>query len=299
MVGWKAFAAVLALALLAGCASTDAPRSSASGPSTPPTAPSDPGDGDGGEPAADPPQPTPLRIAANGCTGFFATLAWAWDTGPGSAPPGWEQSLAPDGSAIGSDDDILALHCERVAWGPFERPLDLLFDDHSKATPPGGCTDSASRTRVLHGLWADAELAGYLASTYGMPVHAATFEVAHGALGEPSAATWTWSEAGEPESTLTVHSLDAGDFAAEFNERLAWDTGDGVSILALAGSVVMAGDQPVLSGPNQAIEGTLRPPMLHAERAGAYAGTGETLLSSDWTAEVLEFGDHRCERPLP
>ncbi|MCA1818550.1 MAG: hypothetical protein LC620_00600, partial [Halobacteriales archaeon] len=100
-------------AVLAGCAAPPAPA---------------------GPPAA--PTPAPARLELSDCSGWdlSSPVPFLGPTAPGEAPPGWEpDALAPSGVRVG------AYCCHRLAVGPLERPVRLLFDAHDHATIPATC----------------------------------------------------------------------------------------------------------------------------------------------------------------
>ncbi|MFO1535470.1 MAG: hypothetical protein ABR586_07385 [Thermoplasmatota archaeon] len=252
-------------AVLAGCAAPPAPA---------------------GPPAA--PTPAPARLELSDCSGWdlSSPVPFLGPTAPGEAPPGWEpDALAPSGVRVG------AYGCHRLAVGPLERPVRLLFDAHDHATIPATCKAPANdpaEAFVLHGLWSDdAEAARYLNATFGLPARPTPIaEQAQGLGAAGRLHTWSW---GDPQARSTLSVADVGDpWSFSRHVRLFWPHGDGVGMLDLAYTYL---DPSRLWRPAQ---GTLQPPML---LAGAFAGPVAWQPSFAVAGSFTLYQDRACLKP--
>jgi len=290
----RAHLLVLALApmlALAGCAGHPA-AGRASGDA------SHPGAGLASPPAAagaGAPAGGATRFALNQCLGLYTSFAWPATAGPGEAPKGWDFQVPPN---LGSNSNMLLLHCGRVSWGPFERAADILLDVHNRFTAPPACLSAMNHPFVVANLWtSDPALSQYLAASYGIPVQTGRFSTSFDNGSNPVSWTWSWQPAGGAPSSLQYQGVDFNGSSGGFAQRYFWDNGKGVSFIDLNGTVTVGNSGPATSGPTQPVTGTLAAPMLYATKASQYAAGGEDILQSDWTGDVKEYGDRACATP--
>lgn len=257
----------MALALLAGC-SSPAP---------------------GAGPAAAS-EAVPAAFAWSGCAGGSALLRMPTPLLPQGGPSGW----ARDGSPT-SDIQVVALRCERVSWGAFERgPVGLVLERRSDVAPPAGCMAETDRAYGLQSLWSsDPDVAAFARDAYGMPA------VAGDVPGPSTSATgqeeWSWSVPGQPASTLRL--ADSGGqptLTGTSSGRYFWAAGDAV------GALDLRMDRTVEAFP-LAASGVLQPPMLYAEASPVpdyVSPNGAHLRGAEVAGDLHRYGDPGCEHPL-
>lgn len=207
---------------------------------------------------------------------------------PGQAPPGWDPGAEP--AVVYMEGHA----CNRLAAGPLERPLRLVLDAHNRAEVPAGCHADSDNAQlfVLHALWTDdAEAAGYLARTFGLPARPTPIAPETQALGAAGRLhTWTWGDPQAP-STLRVEDPDL-PWSLQRHLRLFWLHGDGLGMLDLDYTFH---DSPHAWRPAQ---GTLAPPMLLGGTAGgALLGTAGWLPSFAVTGTFTFYRDRACAEP--
>lgn len=297
----------LAVALLAGCAA--GPQ--ASGPGAP-------GDGTGPvldtgspSPAAAPPSPsgdpgpgpgTPAAAAAaadapglrmSGCIGWSAGPTVPGPRPSARTPPGWEEDPPGATSSVG----LLALDCARVSVGPFERPLRLLVETTTSFLAPETCLGSVDAVTVFlvpNTVWLeDAEVAGHLASTFGLDAIVRPLSTEVQQAGGADVHSWSWGLEGQPESRVQV--TDAGSDQAQDSlpdQRLFWAAGGRLARLDL---------DLTLDGPETApalVEGTVQPPMLLHDAGRPFAWTGMWYNAGSVEGRLTLYEDFACEHPV-
>jgi hypothetical protein len=279
--------AAAALVLLAGCAATGA-APSASEPLAPAGATAD---------AAVLEEPFgQLQMEFTGCIGAGTVFTFPSLLGPGRPVEGW-----PDAPPVPTDVELRFAKCERMRWGPFERPITLIYEIHDRQTPDPGCTSYGAphvpgTLMALQAMWFDdAEVAAWANLTFGMPTKAAAFTVTEDAVGPASAWTWRWQlPSGEASEVTFRHAdLDATKQAAPYLQRLAWRSDEGILHLldfheSMRGDRVQATLTP----------GTMGPSMLYSQAAPSpYLGYGDQLDTLGLAGDLHRFEDMACATP--
>lgn len=266
------------LALLAAFAGCVAVSPSPTGPAT--AAPADPlEDAD------------PLRIEATGCIGAASSsLPFPPGLGPGDPMPGWPASGMP--SAV----YLRFAQCQRVHWGPFERPLAFAYEAHDRQAPPEACATAPGQVgsvRVLHAFWvSDPEVAAWANASFGMPARAADVRLDNATVGGVARLAWRWGPPGGEASEVAFAQAAAAAQAGPYLQRLAWADGDGVALLDLQEQRVGERVQAV------ATLGHMGPDTLYRESGlEAYAGRGEHSTSLGLGGELHRFKDPSCATP--
>lgn len=235
----------------------------------------------------------PQRFALSDCSSIIGSFEWLGDAGPGEAPPGWEQQLGSGG--IGSAELVEIMTCDRVSIGPFERPLVLLFEAHSKMDPPATCKPEEGFIWILNSLWTnDAAVSGYLSEELGIRTQVANFEADYQNDTHLSKISWSWAPTGNGTvSQLTVLAAEPEPQASPLTLgfRYAWNHGSGISIMRYNETAI------VPTSPEQAAFGSFTEPMLHASTGvEPFVGRGDYFLSVDATTEITRYGDFTCTK---
>lgn len=158
------------------------------------------------------------------CLGMNTGKDYPYGTEQPPAPPGWE----PRGVYVASYTVYVAVECERVSIGPFERgPVHFFFESHTAYSPPEQCMAQPGPfvATVLHTLWVDdEEIAAYLAQYGDMPVGVmeATLQ-ADDSMGVTQHA-WQWSVNGST-SQLTLPDDGARTANGQRDIRFLWHNG--------------------------------------------------------------------------
>jgi hypothetical protein len=226
------------------------------------------------------------------CTGLFSALSYPRGTGPASPPPNWTGN--PD---LGQDVSQLALDCQRVGWGPFERPARMVWEVHNNAPAPTACAQgNYSRFFIVTRVFLDdPELAAFLSTTYGLPIHLST--IWHNVTTENNQQhdVWTWIPTGYQASWMDNWRFNSSEFDTNdvYRNRYAWDHGSGIALM----------DENTRRewGANSIVTpGQMNPPMLNANTNGLpYAGRGTLWDNLEGEFTFKKFGDYACEKPLP
>lgn len=277
-----ALAAVLAVAVAAGCLAPSGPTGEGADAAAE--------EAKAGASAAVPRPPAAGRIEMTGCTGFRGgTNVQPGPLAPGQAPPGWEPAATDPWGFV----TLAGYECSRIGVGPLERgPVRLVWDAHGRARVPDPCLagrTSGTVAAVLNALLVDDPGVGaHLRDAFGLPVHDAAITVAS----RPQAAlvehTWSWTTAGGAASSVTfVDDGQRGDPATA--DRLFWARGGGIGSLDL---------QYDRAGPTAAPwpgYGPMQPPMLMAATPQAsFAGQASHVADMAAAGTVTLFGDAEC-----
>ncbi|MCA1812272.1 MAG: hypothetical protein LC623_09735, partial [Halobacteriales archaeon] len=164
---------LVAVLLLSGCAASTPPTDS------PTSLPSSSTSSSG--------QPRPPVVVENqtyarevhwdDCQGWES----GWKYGP-AAPPGSHHNPKWSDPEVGLFVTVVteAMDCQRVSWGPFERPVRMIWETHDWQEIPESCFSGPNEPnadvtvgRALASFWVnDTQLADYLQQTYpGLPVY--------------------------------------------------------------------------------------------------------------------------------
>ncbi|MCA1810845.1 MAG: hypothetical protein LC623_02405 [Halobacteriales archaeon] len=240
----------------------------------------------------------PVDIFFSKCRDALTAFTFPLSTAPGSHPPGWEPTFQ-----MGSNVGLRMIECDRISWGPIERPIHLLFEIHEHLNPQGNCTtlDGVAATgslAMLNSLWIDSEAAAnYLKAVYDLPVLYANFNVSttRQANGETESQTWTWNQPGQPSSQVSYYGIHWQTIADPLTDRMFWFNSTMLSYINL-NMLVTRGQQLPLS----ATPGTMRPPMLYATAMNTetYVGHGE-LQELELSGHIKRYSDYQCRTPLP
>ncbi len=234
-------------------------------------------------------------MQATNCHGFGGAHSFLGDTNPARPPPGWEQDVPTEG--LGSDLIFEIMACDRVSWGPFERPLTILLETHSNTEPPEACKEG-SPSNVLYGLvrmWiSDPEVASWANETYGMPTLVLDSSESLDSVGPADAQAWTWSANGLPPSRAEFRTTAAlGNSSAQIPQRIAWISGGHLWL----GDIIREPTQH-LGGQPDAYPIELHEPMLLATVSPAPPIVrGDYVFSTPMTYTFQEFGDYQCKSP--
>jgi hypothetical protein len=288
MTRWLRLLALLATLTLAGCAgsspqgSQDAPATAES--ETPPL----------GTPTARSNATAP-KISWNGCTGLGGTLSYYGnivDVDKGRRPAGWESDAQEDHRYF-----FTANRCERVSVGNFERgPIHFVYEAHGGVEPPQTCFDYGEEPddiKVLIGFWVDdPELGRFLQETYAMPIVIGTMSLEVLDQGEQDLHRWTWST-GSDDSTMAALYVAGDPGTPTYLDRLAWKTGDGVTMLDMKSEKTVSYNTP------PAVTGVLAPPMAFGDGLPRpFTGAGDVWIDGSYNGPFTSFGDTACAQPL-
>lgn len=230
----------------------------------------------------------PRDFELTDCFGVIARFEWVGPEGPGPTPPEWNDTFGTGG--LGAAEIVQLIHCRRIAWGSFERPVTLSLESHNRVDNPEACGEGTFW--ILNSLWMDdADLVTYLANEYRIPTRLAEFSWQFDNASTPGSQTWAWQVPGGDVSTLTAYTVQGGVQSAELESkaRFVWDNGVGVSIMHLNQTATVPEDR------EQASQGTLKSPTMHAATGvEAWVGTANTLLTDDATGHITEYDDYQC-----
>jgi hypothetical protein len=283
--------AVVALNLLAGCASTHTKGSTTAGATTTGTSISS------SQTTTSNGIVTPFnqtRLVLSDCTAWVAPALFPGNTSPGKPPHGWNPApTASTTTGVGMN----GYHCNRISIGPYERgPVNGLIDSHNNADFPANCTmpDNPS-LGIISSFWIDdATIGAYLNHTYNLPVYITKFQEVNDTSAPIAVHTWTWALAGQPASKVSVYDDQTSTKLPPAPERLFWSRNGGIE--ALDFTYDREGPAGVLG--NRWATGTLAPPMLLASVAGGqYAGLGEWYPTTHASGAFTHYTDTQCQHP--
>jgi hypothetical protein len=273
------------LVALAGCADETPPSSNHNDPP--------PG---GGLPGTTPPignftgEAVP-PIYLTDCFMAVAMFRWPGDSGPGSAPEGWDASV--EGGTIATTDYVEILRCQRLSWGGLERPITLLLESHNNFQGPPTCY-GAGTTWILHRLWTDDTVLASAFAAAGVPTIEGSFDFSFTNVSNAAATlTWSWSAAGTGVSELATNVLltDPQDVPLDQSRRYLVDQGTGIAIIDIEYSAT------VPTSPEQFVTGMLDPFTLHASTGVTqYFGQADYWFDGTGTGSI-RYGDYQCELP--
>ena len=230
-----------------------------------------------------------LEFQLTGCHGVISKFAWPGPEGPGTAPPGWNDTFPTGG--FGSNEYVELLDCNRVSWGSFERPIRFYIESHDKADVPPNCP--TSNTLILQSIWTDdEEFNAFLVREYKIPTRLAEFQISFDNTTEPMSTTWVWGPHGSKQSELTVYMAQGPSQSPPLNSdvRFVWDNGSGVTYSWFNETLVLPKDV------NQASNGTLRAPTLHASTGiEQWTGTANTILGDEVAGKLTEYRNYSCD----
>jgi hypothetical protein len=257
-----------------------------------------------------PPSSPTLTTTGTGpiATGYPKTVQWdsckGWDTGfhyPPGKPPGATHDPNWTDPTVNVFTTVItrARDCDRVSWGPFERPVRMILEQHDFLQVPESCQPANNVTGFvgmteLSSLWVnDSALANFLKQTYpGMPVYYSPIDVSDQATGGLIDHVWTWGLEAQNKSKLNTLEDSAPPGQSSDNYRLFWYSDTGVSFMDLT---------DVFSFPaetNRATYGTVYPPMLWGHLATNYASYGDWEGKSTMSGTISVFHDHQCKQPV-
>jgi hypothetical protein len=231
------------------------------------------------------------------CQGSLAQTGFVYGTQPGEHPPGWEPNPV-NRPLVGVF--MTFWDCARVHWGPFERPLRILFEGHGNFEPQSDCNEYTGSNGFglyrfgLASLWVnDTEVANWLKATYNLPIYSSPMNWTHETVGPLGTHTLTWGLAGQTQSFITF-PLDTAqrDGFPEPDWRFFWFNATNVSYLDL----VLSYDEPGVFG--RIGHGELYPPMLAAKYTNQFADSANWFLNGTMSGTIHRFSDFECKHPL-
>ncbi|MCA1810544.1 MAG: hypothetical protein LC623_00850 [Halobacteriales archaeon] len=287
--------ALLAVLLLSGCLADNSPPTSE--PTT--TGSASLSGTTSGNPTL-PPGPSAKEVHWDACEG--------WETGwkyPPGHPPGAQHNPKWGDPETNLFATMLtfARDCQRVSWGPFERPVRMILETHDFQQVPLSCYtgDNAPDADVvvlkaMSSLWVnDTQLADYLKQTYpGMPVYYSAIQTHAQPQGTLMAHQWTWGLSEQNQSELTVFDDQVAHNTVTLTlERMFWyDETGAVSFLDFD----MVRQTPLFT--NRVSYGKQYPPMLWGYgETPDYVSTGDWNPTSTITGKIAVFRDHECKQP--
>lgn len=235
----------------------------------------------------------PLNVSAwTDCTGLFSAQIYPGRHDGASPPPNWT-----GGNELATDISQLGLDCERISWGPFARPVKMVWEVHDNAPAPPACAGGRYEryyvvTRVF---LEDGDLGAFLKTTYGLPVHQARVWRNQTWENGQRHDVWTWIPSGYGASWMENWRYNRSEFDTYdiYRNRYAWDNGSGISLMDER-SVREWGSNGIVT------PGEMNPPMLNAIAGGApYLGRGTLWDDLDAESKIQRFGDYACKDPRP
>ena len=190
---------------------------------------------------------------------------------------------------------LLMIECERVSWGPFERPMRMVLEYHNDAQPPDSCSPPPGQPTngaMLAGLWVnDPAFADYVKANYdGIAVYYSDIQNNVSTQGLASTFEWSWGPADGPRTV--VRDVDErANAAPDFTEnyRLYFFN-------ATRGAVLDLHLNSPLSPPytDRLDYGEIHQPMLAADFSEQYVATGRWDESATMTGTLTFYKDHKC-----
>jgi hypothetical protein len=278
--------------LAAGCMSPSQPQGTTqptmTGTSTEPTH----------EPISYPVNKTgePSDIFFSDCRDAVTWALWPGNLGPEHRPPGWE----PVETTVVTGIWAHMIECDRVSWGPIERPLHLLFEMHDNFAAAENCTSPEGMSGpgiflMLNSLLVDSQAAAdYLKATYDLPTAYASFNVTSIRQADAYGETWTWSLPGQPASEVSFYDVHRMTVHSLSSERPFWFNKTSLSYFNLNFVVTETAQAPLGSTP-----GTMHPPMLYATttKQTNYLGDGQSQVV-EIEGHIKRYADFECREPL-
>lgn len=238
----------------------------------------------------------PEKMSATDCTGPDTLVYGPTEVFSQAMPPGWEE-----GEDEPLTDVFLRLfECQKISWGPFERgPVTMLAEIHGSLNAPQSCLEDhphdAVAYRWLASLWfSDADIANWVAATYGAPVYYGEFETAHEMNPALETHTWSWGLPNQERSYVTMRDVAVSDnHPGPFTEWWFWFNGQGISSM----DSVMLSMSDDTSAP--LVDGHMAPPMMFANATGqsGYAAVADWFPEKDFDGVIQRFGDLECKVP--
>ncbi len=234
------------------------------------------------------------EITMDGCVAWVLSRGFNPTESPPPVPEPWHSIKAPGEFEL----QLRGFACERLAVGPFERPVNMIAELHSNRTTPEGCEQPGLITpglpKILHKLWLDdAEVAAYLAKQHGMPVGLAsmTLQPSPNPL-TPNQVIWKWiPEAGE-ESRIEYGANRTPPTPQQAWHSWAWFPGDTVSILLMSTVELnwAARHDPITVS-------VIRPPMLLARPQEELPSFISQNTDASAIATITSYEDQTCGIP--
>jgi hypothetical protein len=286
---------LLLAAAVPGCFTSEKDANEETDGNTPPVTPGLPPTGNWTDENLTPPIPSlPRNVEFTNCT--YQAVGYDWPTAiaPGETPPGWEPPLG----GIWTTYVMKFMECGRVAWGPFERPLTMLFETHNIGVAPDECNHVSSivDSWILHRIWLDdEEMATYLSQNYGIPSLFADVSYTDTSIGAAVQRTWSFAPAsGGIPSTVVWPGPVGTEAPSSVDMRFVWWNGTMMGFL----------DMPVRS--DQALrpglyptEGSYEAPSLMAETGvPKWAHIGNWLDQTHISSDIYLWADTGCTEPL-
>lgn len=238
----------------------------------------------------------PNRMSATDCKGVSTVFYGPTMVFSEPMPPGWEER-----DTIPATEVFLRLYeCQKVSWGPFERgPVTMLAEVHGSLDASEGCledrpSDAGPHTWLTTFWFSDRELAEWVKTNYGAPVHYGEFKITQDATPAGVSHTWSWRAPEQEWSFITMRDIPiSDDHATTYIETWFWFNGLGISYMDFS-KISMSDDT---SAP--VVDGHMAPPMMFATASGQgnYAAIADWFPSADFDAPIRRFGDLECKVP--
>ncbi|MFO1535432.1 MAG: hypothetical protein ABR586_07190 [Thermoplasmatota archaeon] len=169
----------------------------------------------------------PVEVFFSTCHDAATSFQWPSTMSLGRYPPGWEPNFSQGGV---SGISLEMVECDRLSWGPIERPLHLLFEMYEPFTASKNCTtldgmDGVGHLFLLNSLWVDDQPSvDYLKGVYDLPVVYGDFNVTttSQASGEVESETWSWNQPGQAASQVSYDSAHWADADNPSSLRIIW-----------------------------------------------------------------------------
>ncbi|MEA3189647.1 MAG: hypothetical protein QOD77_229 [Thermoplasmata archaeon] len=233
-----------------------------------------------------------LNMTWNGCKMVGLGHTYPKGQNPGTPPSDWP----PATGGVGSDVYVEAYQCERVSWGPYERPMTMVMESHTNLDPPEACRVGGWDTfQALASWWvSDRELADFMRTTYGIPVHHGAIDFLNETGQATSTFTATWNETGTEPSSMKASQVNQAEGHSLAALRFFWDWGNGTAMLDLQQ------DKQYSIAPTYVVQATMNPPMLLSSLGlPRMVARGAAVPHATLTGDLVLFGDRTCEEPLP
>ena len=229
------------------------------------------------------------QLSGSNCTGVSTRYSSTYAAHPATLPEPWQSDLTQGITFINS----WTSRCQRVGWGPIERPATVIFEGHQSYNLPPSCrseTGSPSGYVLATFLSNDTSLTAY-AKTFGWSAHDATIDQQ-----ESSASVdLSWTVDGGATSKLSIpkppRAVD--NVRGPESIRFFWFNDTSVSYWEMKFQQEFDQFAPPVTA------GEVHPPMFFAESGQrAYAGIAEVNFALDFSGEIHRFRDLLCEDPI-